>query len=67
MRAYFELLNEAFLQMNQQPVKKNQDYISCVDEFIKNMNNRITFFHQHLMSKRYLSRNEYIRLGISTA
>lgn len=56
MMKYFELINEVYMELKEKNIRNNEDYNNGVDAFFRNMKNKITFFHQHLICKDYITR-----------
>ncbi len=67
MMEYFRQLNEVYMEMKQKNIRNNEDYTKGVEQFIKDMKNRISYFHEHLMCKEYITREQYLALNLHSA
>ena len=52
--------------MRDRDVRKNEDYMVCVEEFIEQIKHRIGYFHGQLMSQDYLTKSRYMDLALNS-
>lgn len=51
MLSYYDFVNSLFLQMKEKPIKKNDEYTYCVEDFIKEMKRKFIEFQERMMCR----------------